>query len=173
MGRFVEQVAAGAEIHQDDAAAGFAHYVLRFDIAMQQAGLMHSRQCAAQCGADPRGFLGAKRPFRRDQGIEPAPLDQLHPQADLPVDHVRAVHRHHVLVTDAREQTRFRNDLSGQRGGDGRAQELERDFPLQPRIQRAVHVPEAPFIERVENQQRSPSDRVGRRRDRHGWCRVG
>ena len=59
--RFRQQVIrpdlAGAEIHQDDAAAGFAHDVVRFDIAMEEARLVHGRDGATDIDPDERRFL--------------------------------------------------------------------------------------------------------------------
>ena len=42
----------GAEVHQHDSAAGFAHDVLRFDVAVQEAGVVDGGQGAAQVDAN-------------------------------------------------------------------------------------------------------------------------
>jgi hypothetical protein len=42
----------GAEIHQDDPAAGFAHYVLRLDVAVHEALDVNRGKRATDVGAD-------------------------------------------------------------------------------------------------------------------------
>ena len=52
---------AGAEVHQDDAAALLAHHVLRLDVAMDEAGAVDGGERAAQILADERRFARAER----------------------------------------------------------------------------------------------------------------
>ena len=42
-----------AEVHQQDAAAIFAHHVFSLDIAMEQTGAMHRAQGAANINSQP------------------------------------------------------------------------------------------------------------------------
>ena len=51
----------GAEVGQDDSAAALTHHVLRFDVAVDEAGPVDRRQRAAEIDRDEQGFLGAER----------------------------------------------------------------------------------------------------------------
>src|SRR5690606_8030646 len=74
-----------AEVHEDEAAAFLAHDVLGLDVAMDEAGLVHGSEGAAQLLPDERGLASAERALRPQQLLERAAADVLHPQPDAPV----------------------------------------------------------------------------------------
>ena len=101
------QLFAGAEIHQDDAAAALAHDVLRLDVAMQQAGAVHRRERRTQIEADEGRLAGAERASRLDGLLERLAAHELHPQADAAVVLLGAIHLDDVGVAHAREPARL------------------------------------------------------------------
>ena len=56
------QLGAGAEVHEDDAAAVLAHDVLALHVAVQEARTVHRRQGLTEIDADPRRLAGRKTP---------------------------------------------------------------------------------------------------------------
>ena len=98
-----EQLLASAEVHEDDAAARFAHDVLCFDVAVQQAGGVDSGERGADVLPDRRPFARAERAARSHDPIERFPFDELHPEPDAIVVLLGAEHLHHVRVADACE----------------------------------------------------------------------
>ena len=103
---------AGAEIHQDHAAIGFAHDVVRFDVAMEEASLVHGRDGATDINPDERRFLPSEHPPRGQNLRERETFDPLHPQADGSLVLVDAVDGDDVRMPDTREQAAFLDDAS-------------------------------------------------------------
>ena len=101
------EVLAGAEVHQHRPSALFAHDVVRFDVAVQQAGAVHRCQRAAQVQTDQRGFTRAEGAMRPKKLGERASLDELHPESDAAADVIRPVNGRHVGMADPRQQPRF------------------------------------------------------------------
>src|SRR5688500_2649176 len=97
---------AGTEVHQDDAAGGPAHDVLRFQVSMQQTSIVHGAQRPAQRAADGRRLLRSGGSFSYELR-EGAAVDKLHPNPDATAQTLRAEHRDDVLVADAGEHSPF------------------------------------------------------------------
>ena len=135
---------AGAEIHEHDPAAGFAHHVVRLDVAVQQPGLVHRGHGTAQIDADERSLLCAEHAAGGERLLERQTLDELHPETDGLVVLIDAVDRHDIRVAHASQQPRFLNHR-------GRAlrivHDLQRDFAFERRVPRQVDGPEPPATE--------------------------
>ena len=131
--------AAGAEVHQHQAAAVFAHDVLRLDVAVHEPRRMNGRERAAHVGAERAHFARAHRSVRPQPRLQRLPVDQFHPQADPPVPYLGAVNRDDVLVADLRERPRFGEELIERVPGRGPApQNLQRHVAIELRIVRGV-----------------------------------
>src|SRR5262245_45723421 len=94
---------AGAEIHEDDAAAFFAHDVARLDVSVHDAGAVHGAQGPTESEADEHGFFRSKASTRLQEFFERAALDELHPQSDLTTLRAGSVHGDDVGVSDPGE----------------------------------------------------------------------
>ena len=137
------EIAAGAEVHQDDPAALFAHHVGGLDVAMHEPGCVNRREGAAQVEPDERRFARRKRPVLLEDVLEREPADELHPQADTTLDRLRPVDGDDVGMRDAREQPPFGEELRRHRFGAGAlAQELQSDIAVERRVAREVDVAE-------------------------------
>ena len=68
-----------AEVHQHQPAAGFAHDVLRLDVAVDQPGAVHRGHGAAQLAPDQRGLARAEGPWawRMASSVRPA-MNSIH-----------------------------------------------------------------------------------------------
>ena len=102
--------AAGAEVHQDDAAAVLAHDVLSLDVAVHQPCRMDGRKRAAEIDrrSPPPHRLPSDR--ARQATLECLSLDQFHPEPGASVAHVSAVNRDDVRMTNLRERARFEEE---------------------------------------------------------------
>ena len=105
------RVAAGAEVHQHEAAVAVAHDVLRLDVAMQQPGGVHGRQRRAHVDADERDLARVEAADPQQHGFERLALDQFHPQADEAAAALGAEDRRDVRMLDARQQARLADDV--------------------------------------------------------------
>ena len=167
-----DELLAGAEVHEHEAAAALAHDVLRFDVAVQQPGAVHGGERGAQIEADERRFARAERAARLHGLLERLAAHELHPQADATVVLLGAVDLHDVRVTHAREPPRLFEDA----GVCASAlialvvQQLERDFAVERRVPRAIDLAGRPVADAIEERRGGPSaDRPRRpRRDRSG-----
>ena len=104
------EILAGAEVHQDDAAAGLAHDVLRLDVAVQQPGAVDGRERGADVEADERGLAGAERSACLTSLVERLAAHELGPEADPAIVLLGAVDLDDVLVPQPREATGFFHD---------------------------------------------------------------
>ena len=80
------EIAAGAEVHQHDSSALFAHHIGGLDVAMHEPGCVNRREGAAQVEPDERRFASGKRPVLLENVLEREPADELHPEADATFD---------------------------------------------------------------------------------------
>ena len=127
-------LAAGAEVHQHDAAVAVAHHVVGFDIAVQQARAVHGGERFADVEADQRCFARAEAAALLQDLFERLALDQLHPQADHAFGARGAVDRHDIGMIDLGEQARLVNDGVGIAAADRFGDQLERDFAIEARV---------------------------------------
>ena len=104
------EVFAGTKVHQDDATAGFAHDVLRLDVAVQQPGVVDGGERGADVEADERGLARAERSARLDDLVERLAAYELGPEADPAIVFLGTVDLHHMLVPQAREAAGFLHD---------------------------------------------------------------
>ena len=95
------EVLAGAKVHEDDAAAGFAHDVLRLDVAVQEARTVDRGKRGADVESDERGLARAERTTRLDDLVERLAADELGPQTLAALVFLGAVHLDDVLVAKA------------------------------------------------------------------------
>ena len=151
---------AGAEVHQDDSPAGFAHDVLRLDVAMKRAPPCGPPPAP---GTDPtpmRADWRAPNTPRLEQSLEGEAVERTPSTVRLVVDS-HAVDTHDVRMPDAREQATFPDD-AGRPRADARVENLQRDLSLEPRIPGAVHRSEAPLpIVDAAPAGPTPFDRLG------------
>ncbi len=124
-------LAAGAEVHQHDAAVAVAHHVVGFDVAVQQARAVDGGERFADVEADQRRFARAEAAALLEDLFERLSLDQLHPQADHAFGARGAVDRHHVGMIDLGQQARLVNDRVGVAAADRFGDQLERDFTIE------------------------------------------
>ena len=101
------QVMARAEVHENDAPAGLAHDVLRLDVPVEKARVVHRAERLREVGGDGRDFVRIESAALGQELLERPPLDEFRPDTDGIADIFGAVHCQHVLVTDACEEARF------------------------------------------------------------------
>src|SRR5439155_11556334 len=99
----------GAKVHQEYAASFLAHHVLRLDVAMEEAGVMHGRERAADAEPDQRRLMSAEGPPLLQQLVEPPALDELHPESHPAIDALGSVHGDDVRMSDAGQEASFRD----------------------------------------------------------------
>ena len=87
----VVELSASAEVHEHDAAVLGSHYVVRLDIAMQQAGTVHRRYRATELETDVDSFGSADHLPLVEDLLESVAANELHPEADLVTNLLRAV----------------------------------------------------------------------------------
>ncbi len=105
---------------------------------MQQVGLVHRGERAAQLLADVDGFARAEAAVA-DSLLERVPLDEIHPEADTSVVAVCAVDHHHVGMPHSYQLAGFVQNLRG-RGAVGSCglEELQRARVIEPGVERLV-----------------------------------
>ena len=152
---------AGAEIHEDDASAVFAHDVLGLDVAVQQAGGVDGREGLAEVLPDESGFACAAGTFV-DENLRQGPAaNELHAQPGPAVPLLGVVHDDHVRVLHARQRPRFVQHAVHHAGArQARMQKLDRDLTLQLQIARPVDVPERSFPHQLEELDTPPAGNV-------------
>ena len=101
------QIMARAKVHENDAPAGLAHDVLRLDVAVEKAGVVHRGERLREVGGDGHDFVRIQSASLGQELLERTPLDEFGPDADGIADAFGAVHRQHVRVTDACQEARF------------------------------------------------------------------
>ncbi len=138
--RIVRELASRAKVHQHDAPVLGSHHVVRLDVPMQQARAVYGGHRTTELEADVHRLSdGGLCRLLKDllQGVA---ANELHPEADLVANLLGAMNGDHVGVAHAGEQAPFVDDR-GRRAiaacAAGR-QELERDFPIEPRVPRPV-----------------------------------
>ncbi len=109
-GGVVAQLASRAEVHQHEAPIVSQHHVLGFDVAMQKTGVVHGSNRATELDADLDSLSYSEAPALLEDLFERTSLDELHPQADLASDTLRAVDGHDVRVANLRQQAAFFDD---------------------------------------------------------------
>jgi hypothetical protein len=125
---------------------------------VDQAGGVNGAERAAQFLADNGRFTGTHRALRREDCVQRAAADELHPQPDAAVMDVRPVHRDDMRVAHACEGPRFVEDPPRRHRAAVRGlQELQRDLAIEPRIARPVHFAERAFADFFEQEQVPPS----------------
>ena len=160
------ELGAGAEVHEDRAAALLAHHVLRLDVAVDEAAAVDRGERLAEIDADGRRFLGAQRTAGAQLVFHRAAVDELHPQADEVVRPLDAVDDDDVAVADLGEERSLAEHAARERAGVlGRdREELERDVAAE-RVARAIDLRESSLADRFEHRQRSPRRRQAVRVD--------
>ncbi len=166
------EVLSGAEVHQDDATAGFAHDVLRLDVAVQQAGIVDGRERGADVEADERSLAGAERSARGDNLVERFPAHELGPQAHTAIVLFGAVDLDNVLVPQARQTTGLVHQTTARIAAsvDGVVlmQQFQRDVPVELRVPGAEDVTGGSLADVLEDDQASPTAAIGSA-GRRGW----
>ena len=139
---------------------------------------MHGVERGAQVQTDARDGQRIERAFRAKLVLERRAVDEAHPHADLAVDPLGAVDRHHIRMADASQQARFFDDGGGF-GGLLAPQDLQRDRPIEPRVVCPIDVAERASTDVLEDGQGAPlrrQDIERRARDTLGrvsrWRRV-
>lgn len=97
------EIAAGPEVHQDNAAALLTNHVLRLDVAVHHALTVHRGQRRAQVDTDQAGLARPEPPLHLQQVLEVPAVDVFHPETDGIVVHADAVHLEHVGVAYPRQ----------------------------------------------------------------------
>ena len=152
------QLQTGAEVHQDNPAAVFAHDVLGLDVAMHETGRMHGREGLTEILTDERGLARAPRAIGREQRLERAPANELHAQPGAPVPLLGVVHDDDVRVLDAGERASLVQHAVDQAVAPAvDVQELDRHLALQLRIARAIDVAERALADKLEELETSPT----------------
>ena len=151
----------GAEVHQHEPAARFAHHVGGLDVAMNQSGAVDRTDRAAQLLSDHRRFGRTERALRRQHLLQRAPLQQLHPQSHALVVHVRAVDEDDVRMADAGKALRLAEEARRRaRPRDRRLEQLQRHVAIQPRVVRAIDRAEGALADFFADDQMAPALRV-------------
>ena len=98
---------AGTKVHEDDAAAVLAHDVLRFDVAVDEAGRVDRGQRPAQIDPDGRRLSTAEGSVGPQPGFESLAVDELHPEPRGAVANVGTINGDDVGMTDPGERARL------------------------------------------------------------------
>ena len=106
----VVEFSAGTEVHEHDAPVFGSHHVVPLDISMQQAGPMHRRHRAAELETDADSFGGADHLSLVEDLLEGVAANELHPQADLISNLLRAVDGDDIRMSYFGEQPPFVDD---------------------------------------------------------------
>ena len=146
---------------------------------------MDRRQGVREIDADADHAIDIERPPLAQFLLERLSVDELHPDAHLPLDTLGAIDGHDVRVPDPSEQSAF---LDYCRGSSlvitiAAAQQLERHLAVESRIPRPIHVAKTPTADVFEETQRSPEfcwpaierrQRLGARRNvgRRAGCAI-
>ncbi len=147
---------AGAEVHEDDAAALLAHHVVRLDVAVDEALGVDGGERAAQRPADDDRLVGAVRAAGVDLGGQRPAAHELHPQADAAVVLVGAVHDDDVGMLDAGEEAAFVEHPRGRIvAAEARRQQLHGDVAAE-RIDGPIDLRERAAADRFLEAQRAP-----------------
>ena len=167
------ELRARAEVHQDRPAAFLAHDVLRLDVAVDEAAAVNRGERLAEIHADGRRFLSAQRAARAQLVFHRAAVDELHPQADEPLDcstpWTTTTLRWRTLArSDPSRSTRLES-AAGVLGRD--REELERDVAAE-RVAGAIDLGESSLADRFDHRERSPVH-AGRRSGSTSGCDLG
>ena len=157
-GGVVRELASRAKVHQHGPAVFSQHHVLGLDVTMEQALVVHGRDCLTELNADLNSFRPAEHFAIVDDLLERAAPNEFHPETDPSSDLLGAVDRDDVRMTDAREQPAFLDD--GRRrtvaGRSIRGQQLERHLPIEPGVPGPIHLAECAAADPLEHAQMSP-----------------
>ena len=118
---------------------------------------MHSRQRAAQLGADPREIGSLERAAGGELSLERLPLDELHPQPCASVDAQRTVDGRDIGMANARHQPAFVDDEPVRRPMV-MAQQLEGDLSLEAGVPGPIDVAEPAPADLVVDAKRTPDN---------------
>jgi hypothetical protein len=148
---------AGSKIHEHDPATVLSHHVVRFDIPMQQTGLVHGGQSATDVQPNQCGFPGPKDSALVQQLLERLTVNELRPHTDSPVAPVRAVHHDDVRMVHSRQHPPLVNDgrvMSAERILS--VEQLQRHFAIESCVPRSIDGCEGTFADLLEKTQRAP-----------------
>ena len=157
---------AGAEIHQHDAAIVGAHDVVRLDVAVQQPCGVHGGHRAESSSTDANRFSGREgrrrpRAAARACGRGRTPSTTRRGR--------RSARRHRIVTTfgwrtraSSRPSSMIVDEARSTPAAGGR-QELQRDFPIEPRVPGAVDLAEGAPADALD-ERRWPQVRSRRRR---------
>ena len=149
---------AEAEVHEQDAAAFFAHDVFGLDVAVEEAGAVDGGKGSADVDADERGFAVAEGALRGEEGGKGFALDEVGPKAYAVVVAIDAVDVHDVGMENRGHGAGFaEHGLVLFFAADGSGEkELEGYFALEVRIPRAVDFAEAAGADAGQEAERAP-----------------
>ena len=159
----VAQLATGPEVHEHDPPVTGDHHVLRFDVPVQQSGLVNGGHCGTELAADRQRLRLGELPSVTDRLFERLAVDEFHPQAHAIADPLSAVNRGDVGMAHASQETPFFDDGRGSGfvcGGCGR-QELQGHFPVEPCVPGAIDLSESATSDWLENTKGTPLPEPG------------
>ena len=140
------------KVHDAHRTVPADHDVLRFEVAVDDAGGVRRRQAAPGRDEDVQHLAPAAR-LRAHPLIQRLTLDELHRDVDVIVDGAGVVDRDDVGVRDERDGARFPQQARAavRRGGPRLADDLQRDPPVEIRVIRRVHLAHPPAPDRVQD----------------------
>ena len=163
------ELLAGAEVHEDDAAAGLAHDVLRLDVAVQEACSVDGGERGTDVQADEGGLARTERPAGLYELLERFAANELGPEPDAAVVLLGAVDLHDVLVAETGEAPRLVHQPRGRVAAILGMEQLQRDVAVELGVPGAEHIARRALADELEKDQAAPSPAVRRR---SGDCRC-
>ena len=134
---------------------------------MEQARPVDRGERVAQVDGDTGRFVRVHGAAGAKVLLERVPANQLHPQADFPIDLVDPIHRHDVPVPEPGQEAALPQDSRAVCLASPERQHFERHFALEP-VDGPVDRAESAAVDLAEHLERSPgSERFGR-----VWSRV-
>ena len=138
-------------------------HVLGFDVAVQQSRGVHCLQRRAQRRADGEELRRGQWPAVLQLFLEGPAVHELRPDADLPIDALRAVDHDHVRMADTGEPPRFVNRpcLDRRRAAlVAGLEQLQRDPAIEPWVVCQIDIGVAAGTDQFEDGQRAPGARL-------------
>ncbi len=156
--RGVPGILTGAEVHQHDATGRLAHDVLGLDVAVQQPDGVRRRERATEVDSDRDRFGRRERSALVQSHRERLAVNELGPDAALPVDSLGAVDGDHVGMPDAGEQAALLDRPARLIRGFVLApmKQFQRDLAIEAGVPRTIDLAKSAGSDALEQRQRAP-----------------
>ena len=153
----VVKLSASTEVHQHDATVFSSHDVVRLDVPMEQPGTVHGGYRTRELETDADCFDRTDLSVTEDV-LEGIAANELHPESDLIGNLLGTVDGDDVRMPYPGQQSALVDDRGRCpiAGGAIGWQQLQRDFPIEPRVPRAVNLSEGSLADPLDELKVTP-----------------